>query len=108
MAVDVYVVLRQHNEYGDDVLRNVWLAAVRIFKEFNIEVYVIPLISNDRRKEVTLVINGFEIPVKNELSVDDAVDLILTYLPLRGRERLSYVVGAYVDEDRMLTDAAVI
>lgn len=108
MSVDVYVVLRRNSELGDTVLRIMWSAAMKIFKDYGVEVYVVPLITNEKGRDVSVIINGFEVRVDALTSVDDAVDLILTYLTVKGEVSPTYALGVYIDRDDSLLDANVV
>ncbi len=108
MSVDVYVVLRRNSELGDDILKKFWSAAVKVFKEYGIETYVIPLITNEKGRDVTVIINGFEVRVNGLISVEDAVDLILTYIAVKNEASPTYALGVYIERDDSLSDASAI
>ncbi len=111
MSVDIYVVMRNNSELGDITLKNFWLAALKIFKEYGIEVYVMPLVSPDTSnsgKDVFVVINGFEVPIRTLLTIDEAVDIILKYISVaKDKEEDVYALGIYVDRDDRLENAAL-
>lgn len=102
MSIDVYVVMRNDSTLGDLILRNFWLAASKIFKEYGIEVYVIPLITPTKGKGVSVIINGFEIPLRTVVTVNEAIDIILKYLTIRNESEEVYAIGVYVDRDDSL------
>lgn len=112
MSVDIYVVMRNNSELGDITLRNFWLAALKVFKEYGIEVYVMPLVSpgtSNGGNGVFVVINGFEVPVRTLLTVDEAVDMILKYISIeKDKEEDIYALGIYVDRDDKLENAVLI
>ncbi len=108
MSVDVYVILRRNSVLGDDILKKFWLAAMKIFKDYGVEIYVVPLVTGERGKDVSVIINGFEVRVNELISVNDAVDLILTYLTVKNDVSPAYTLGIYVDRDDSLLDANVV
>lgn len=108
VSVDVYVILRRNSELGDIILGMLWTAATKIFKEYGIEVYVVPLVTNEKGRDVSVIINGIEVRVDRLTSIDDAVDLILTYLTVKTEVNQTYALGIYIDRDDSLSDASVI
>lgn len=108
MAVDVYVVMRRNSELGDEILRRFWLAATKIFKNFGVEIYVVPLITNERGRDVSVIINGFEVNISELITINDAVDLILTHLTVRNDSNQTYALGIYIDRDDSLQDACMV
>jgi hypothetical protein len=108
MAVDVYIVFRHGNVLGDEILRRFWDAAIKVFKEYGIEVYIMPLLTNEKGKEVSVIINGFEVSLNSLVTVDEAVDLILTYSTVEGDVSPAYALGIYIDRDDSLDNVVTI
>jgi len=102
MAVDVYIVFRYGNVLGDEILRRFWNAAIKVFREYGIEVYIMPLLTDEKGKGVSVIINGFEVSLNSLVTVDEAVDLILTYSTVEGEVSPTYALGIYVDRDDSL------
>lgn len=94
----VYVIVNG-SDLGERVLRIVWEAAQRLFREYGMEVYVIPFFNP--RHPVTLIYRGVEYKVRKNVSVKEVINLILdTAIASASGDRDGGVVfGAVTDDD---------
>ncbi len=77
MPVDV-IVVTNGSLLGEEILKLTWYTAQKIFREYGVEVYVIPYPSKDSR--ISLIINDLEFTVNKLLTPQELMDLILSAL----------------------------
>ncbi len=97
MPVDV-LVLTNGSELGEYILKKVWEVAQSIFKEYGVEVYVIPYYVP--KNPVTLIINGVEYIVKRKLSRKELMDMILSSISMReSKEGEVLTIGTWFSKE---------
>ena len=94
----VYVIVNG-SDLGENVLRIVWEAAQRLFREYGMEVYVVPFFNP--RHPVALIYRGVEYRVRKNVSVKEVINLILdtAIASTSGDKDGSVVFGAVTDDD---------
>ncbi|MEO3993356.1 MAG: hypothetical protein QN229_03480 [Desulfurococcaceae archaeon TW002] len=97
MPVDV-VVVTNGSSLGEELIKQVWLTAQKLFHEYGLEVYVIPYISRESR--VALIINDVEFVVSRKLTPEEIEDLILSACEGEGTTKdLSLIAAVFYDEN---------
>ena len=97
MAVDVLVIING-SELGEYILKKVWEVAQTIFKEYGVEVYVVPYYVP--KNPVTIIINGAEYIVKRRLSKKELMDMILSSISLReSKESEILTLGSWFSKE---------
>jgi len=103
LGVEV-TVITNGTELGEVILKSVWETARLLFRDYGIEVFVIPY--QVRKGKVLLVINGIEFPVTRPLTINELSDLILTAATTQGRWETQMILGAEFIEKGSLGDGA--
>ena len=103
----VYVIVNG-SDLGEKVLRIVWEAAQRLFREYGMEVYVVPFFNP--RHPVTLIYRGVEYKVRKTVSVKEVINLILdtAIASASGDKDGGVVFGAVTDDDPDYMSAALV
>jgi len=105
LGIEVMVVTNG-SELGETILKSVWETAKLLFKDYGIEVFVVPY--QTKGGNVLLVINGVEFPVTRPLTINELSDLILTAASAQGRWESQSVLGAeFIEEGTLGNGVAV-
>ncbi len=98
MSVDV-IVLTNGSDLGEKLLKVTWYVAQKLFREYGVEVYVIPY---QVRGRVALLVNGREYPVRSpeQVNARNIEDLILSSMAGsdEGAGFETIVIGSLIDE----------
>ncbi len=105
MSIEV-TVITNGSSLGEDLLRIAWNTAQRLFREYGVEVYVVPF--QVRKGRVAIIINGLEFPVTRPLSVEELSNLILTAASSEGKWENDVVLGASLTDDGPLGNGVAI
>ncbi len=105
---DIVYVIVNGSDLGEKVLRIVWEAAQRLFREYGMEVYVVPFFNP--RHPVTLIYRGVEFKVRKTVSVKEVINLILdtAIATASGDKDGGVVFGAVTDDDPDYMSAALV
>ncbi len=107
VGIDVLVIVND-SELSEETLRTAWLAAQTIFKNYGIEVYVIPYY-NPRSSRTVVVVNDVEYVVSRKLSINEFIDLVLSSTMIKEEvHKESLAVGMTFNDRDPLSDAVVI
>ncbi len=96
---DTIYVIVNGSDLGENVLKIVWEAAQRLFREYGMEVYVVPFFNP--KHPVTLIYRGVEYRVRKAVSVKEVINLILdtAVASVSGDKGGGVVFGAVTDDD---------
>ncbi len=105
MGVEV-IVITNGSDFGERLLRLTWGVAQKLFKEYGIEVYVIPYQVKGSR--VSLVVNGLEFPVIKMPTPEEIQDIILSAVSEGVSEINEIAFGTLMDEEGGMGEGALI
>ncbi len=107
VGIDVLIIVN-NSELSEETLRTAWLAAQTIFKNYGIEVYVIPYY-NPRSLRTVVVVNNVEYVISRKLSIHEFIDLILSSSMIKEEsQKESVAIGMSFNDRDPLSDAVVI
>ncbi|MCC6033029.1 MAG: hypothetical protein LM561_03000 [Desulfurococcaceae archaeon] len=105
LPVDV-IVITNGSPLGEDLVKQVWITAQKLFHEYGLEVYVIPYMSKESR--VALIINNVEFVVSRKLTPEEIEDLILSACEGEGTTKDLALIGAVFYDENEFGNAQVI
>lgn len=105
MPVDV-IVVTDGSPFGEDVVRLVWEVAQKLFREYGLEVYVIPYTTRESR--VMLLINNVEFVVSRRLTHEEVEDLILTACEGESRAKDIALIGVVIPDESEFGNAQTV
>jgi len=107
VGIDVLIIIND-SELSEETLRTAWLAAQAIFKNYGIEVYVIPYY-NPKSSRTVVIVNDVEYVISRRLSVNEFIDLVLSSSMIKeGAHKESLAIGMTFNDKDPLSDAVVI
>jgi len=107
VSIDVLVIVN-NSELSEEILKTAWQAAQSIFKNYGIEVYVIPYY-NPRSLRTVVVVNNVEYIINRRLSVREFIDLILSSSMIREEvQKESVAIGITFNDKDPLSDAVAV
>ncbi len=107
VGIDVFIIVND-SKLSEETLRTAWLAAQTIFKNYGIEVYVVPYY-NPKSSRTVVIVNDVEYVVSRKLSINEFIDLVLSSSMIREEVRKeSLAIGMTFNDKDPLSDAVVI
>ncbi|MGC8974687.1 MAG: hypothetical protein ACP5KB_00645 [Thermoprotei archaeon] len=99
------IIVTNGSPLGEDLVKQVWVTAQKLFHEYGLEVYVIPYMSRESR--VALIINNVEFVVSRKLTLEEIEDLILSACESEGAAKDIALIGAVFYDESEFGNAQV-